>query len=92
MAFKLLFTYTTPNHPWRKEYPEFYKSSQAKNDTSFNQDYIRFNLEHKTLQKKLIHILEHWMKDFPLDGLNDLYHIKMKDVINIIWTTRQQNT
>lgn len=61
-------TYTTPNHPWRKEYPEFYKSSQAKNDTAFNQDYIRFNLENKTLQKKLIHILEHWMKDFPLDG------------------------
>ncbi len=60
---------TGPNHPWRLENPEYYKSDTKIIDKRYNQDYIKLNLENKSLQSKLYKSYKDFFKKFKFDGV-----------------------
>ncbi|MFZ1297941.1 MAG: alpha-amylase family glycosyl hydrolase, partial [Saprospiraceae bacterium] len=60
---------TGPNHPWRIENPEYYKSDTKIIDKRYNQDYIKLNLENKSLQSKLYKSYKDFFMKFKFDGV-----------------------
>lgn len=80
---ELNLSYTGPAHPWRKEKPDYYKSSEQQVDGKSNQDYVRLNLENKSVRKELLKTVDHWAKKYDWDGIVIVHG---KDIPMDMWT------
>ncbi len=79
---ELNLSYTGPSHPWRKEHPDYYLSSEEQVNGKSNQDFVRLNLQNNSVRKQLLKTVDHWAKKYNWDGI---VIVNGKDIPKDMW-------
>ncbi|MEO6837268.1 MAG: alpha-amylase family glycosyl hydrolase [Ginsengibacter sp.] len=74
LGFKVIIdwvpNHTSPDNPWMKSHPDFYKHDSTGN-TVYDADYTdtrNLNYENQELRDTMINVMEFWIKDTKIDG------------------------